>query len=990
MRGTNLPSPLTSFVGRDRELRDVRRLVGGHRLVTLVGPAGCGKTRLALEAAPGLVNEYPDGVWLVELAPLLDPKRLAPAVAAVLGIGEEDDRPLEKVLTDVLQARRLLLVLDNCDHLAAACAAFVQGLLQVCPSVTVLATSREALRVPGERVFSVPPLALPPEGASPTAMLGAESVRLFADRARAVLPEFVLTPDHATVVAELCRRLDGIPLAIELAASRIKVLSPQQILGRLDDRFRLLTSGSPTAQPRHRTLHAAIDWSHHLLSEPEEILFRRLGVFAGTFTLAAVEAICTGGGVEPADAVDLLTRLVDKSLVGAVQSGDVVRYRLLESIRHYAIDKLREAGEMDELRGRHRDWYQRTAGVPWARDAHHARREWLDEVEAERENLTAALSWSIQGHEAAQALSLAAGLTPFWRARGYLSEGRRWLAESLRIANGVDDDLRAAALTAAGLLANTQCDPRTGQPLLQEARELFEGTGNKAGLAEVLLNLGAGTSGIGENGRARAYLEQSLVLYRELNKPRLVAKVLNVLGMTAFRVGEYREAARCLEESRALWRQVGDHSGGAAALNNLALVTMLEGDYARAKPLFEECLAWGQSEGNLQITATSHANLGCVELNLGNRRAAVEHLLESLSRFTDLGVRDAIAECLEGLAAVAVSGGEAEPAARLLGAAESLRQAAGIPVDSKDSTFQMDARSSARASLGDAAYARGLTAGRAWTLDEAVAYATSLPAVSARLPNGARARGTAGTALRIFALGPAEVHRGDHILAGTDWTYAKSRELLFYLVTMGPRTKEQIGLDLWPDASPAQLRGNFHTCLHHLRRALGGQEWILFTGEAYTFNRGLNYWSDVEAFSALLDEARHERESAHVPSALEDAVGLYRGEFLEDFSEGDWFRAPREQLAVRYVDALLRLGRAAFEHDQFGRAAQWFERILARDGYHETAHRELIRALVRLGERTRAVRHYEAFVERLRDELSATPDPETIHLAERVRRGDPV
>ena len=353
----NLPAELSTFIGRNSELAELTQTLVAGRLTTLTGVGGVGKTRLGLRVANELAATFADGVWLVELAGLSDPSLVPRALATVLAVHEQPDRSMTDVLADVLRPRQLLVALDNCEHLIEACAALVVTLLRACPGLHVLATSREALGVPGEQVWPVPPLSLPDpsSGEALRQLEASEAVRLFVARCRDALPGFALAEQNAPAVVEICRRLDGLPLAIELAAARIRGLTPEQIAARLDDRFRLLAGGSRTALPRHRTLRGTIEWSHDLLSEPERILFRRLAVFAGGWTVEAAEGICSGDGIAAEDVLDLLLKLVERSLVVADRSGPAVRYRMLETIREYAAERLREAGEEAMLRTRHRD-----------------------------------------------------------------------------------------------------------------------------------------------------------------------------------------------------------------------------------------------------------------------------------------------------------------------------------------------------------------------------------------------------------------------------------------------------------------------------------------------------------------------------------------------------------------------------------------------------------------------------------------------------------
>jgi predicted ATPase len=556
----NLPVQLTSFVGRERELDEVARLLAETRLLTLTGPGGTGKTRLALQAAADALEAFPDGVWLAELAALADPALVPQAVAQAVGVREEPGRPLPATLADALRPERVLLVLDNCEHLLDACARLADALLRAAPHVRLLCTSREALGIAGEAVWRVPSLPVPADGgaaasgADAAALARYAAVRLFAERAAVVQPGFALTADNVAAVAEVCARLDGIPLALELAAARVRVLPPRQLLARLDDRFRLLTDGSRTASERHQTLQAAVDWSYALLAEPERALFARLAVFAGGWTLEAAEAVGAdpgGGGIAAEEGLDLLTRLADKSLVVAEEQPDgTAHYQLLETLRQYARQKLAARGPaVDALRRRHAAHYLALAEEAAPHLTGPQQLVWLARLEAERDNLRAALRWYLDGGEAAAGLRLAEALWAYWYLRHLRAEARAWCAE---------------LLTAPG----------TGKAGASRARAL-----RLAGVA---------TGNIGDAAGARPLLEEGLALARELGDDALVAAALRDLGYLSRLRGDYAAAHRQFNEALAVFRRRGDRWDVADTLGHLGVLLHWEGEHTAARAAFEQ------------------------------------------------------------------------------------------------------------------------------------------------------------------------------------------------------------------------------------------------------------------------------------------------------------------------------------------------------------------------------------------------------------------
>lgn len=686
MSKSSLYYPLASFIGPVHQLAKVEELLITSRLLTLIGVGGCGKTHLAYEVVGGLSEKFEHGKWWVDLTTLDDPALVLQSVASVLCLPESTTDSLMDALLDFLRSKDLLLVLDGCEHLVTVCAQLVEILLRACPRLHILVTSREALRVTGEIVWQVPPLALPVSLDLPPLeeLMHYTAIQLFMERATAVSPTFTLTNENAKTVVQICHRLDSLPMAIELAAAWMNVLSIEQIASHLDDYWSLLTRGSRTALPRHQTLQANIDWSYRLLSEKEQDLFRRFSIFAGDFTLDAAETVCAFKGIEKIEVLKLLSQLVDKSLVMVETSNEKARYHFIGIVRHYAYKRLRDSGEESIVRNRLLDWYLDVVERASLEQASSRLAIWIDCLKMEYDNLAVMLQWAIQQGEIEKAA---------------------WLYKAFR---------------HFGLLHDQE----------------------------------------------------------EQSSPR-----------------------------------------------------------SREKPMLFK---------------------------------------------------------------------------------------AKTPLE-----------------------------------------------------------------LRIFALGPIQVYQGEHLISPADRMYVKTKELLFYLLCHRSSTKEQIGLALWPDVSPIQLRSSFHSTLHLLRRALGQGEWIIFENGYYSFNWQLPYWFDVEAFETNIAQAR--KLQVQVPrqaiSYVEAAVKLYQGDFLHDISNGNWHLPKQQELCRMYLDALLTLGQFLSKEELYLRAIDIYRQIIAHDQFLEVAHRELMRCYAFLGERSQALRHYQELVTLFYEEFGASPAPETRALFELLRQG---
>jgi non-specific serine/threonine protein kinase len=732
---TNLPVALTSFVGREADLVHVRRLLDGARLVTLSGAGGVGKTRLALEVARAVRDRYPDGVWLADLAALADAALVPQAVAAAVHVPVTAGRVPAEALIAALPSRQMLLLLDNCEHLLSppGVPGLAETLLRACPSVQLLATSREPLGVGGEALYQVPSLALPPVASTPLTAAQAgryEAVRLFVERAVAAEPRFALTAQTAPTVAQICRRLDGIPLAIELAAARAPLLTTEQIAARLDNALRLLARGPAAAPPRQQTLEATLDWSYDLLSEAEQRLFDRLSVFAGGFALEAAEAVCGGDGIDREDVLDLLAALVEKSLVTRTEPAGTgaARYRLLEPIRQYGWLNLRVAGEAGTLRQRHRDWFLALAeeAAPALRRPEQA--IWLERIGTDHDNLRTALEWCRDdAAEAAAGARLAVALWRYWEVRGPLIEGRRWLEWALD-AHDVPPSLRATAANAAGVLARQHGDLNAAGALFERSLALAREMGDAPAVARSLNNLGELTMTRGEHSAARSLLEESMTLWRRPEDQWELARTVHNLGAVAYSQGDLATARGFFAEVLAMKRATGDRQGTASAVTNLGLVAMAMGDLDAARPLLGESLAIYRALGDRRRAAHVLQGLADLARLEGDHARSARLFSQSLRIYGEIGDQIGVAHCLESLGLVTACAGDHARAARLLGAAEGCRRMLALPLPPAGLAEHEAAVAIARAGLGEPAFAAAWEAGKAMTSEQAIDYAAGATA----------------------------------------------------------------------------------------------------------------------------------------------------------------------------------------------------------------------------------------------------------------------
>ncbi len=732
-----LPAEVTDLVGREREIAAiVSTLRGGDgsaRLLTLTGPPGVGKTRLGVRAAAEARDRYADGVSFIALAPLRDPSLLVSTIARAVGVREVGGPPMSETLYDHLRPKDALLLLDNFEQIVAA-APVLGDLLAACPRLVLLVTSRASLRLRGEREMPVGPLALPAEGdPSPDGLARSPAVTLFVRRAQAVRPGFALTAASAPVVAAICRRLDGLPLAIELAAPRLRALSARGLLARLERRLPELTDGPRDLPERQRTMRDAVAWSHDLLPPAERALFRRLAVFAGGCTAAAAAAAAVVGAVgaesRDGDTVDAgvlrgLSSLVDKSLVRANEDegpDGELRFAMLETIREYAAERLEASGEGDDARGRHAAHYLALAEDAASMINGPAQDVWAERVQRDHANLRAALNWLSRAGDVGRGLRLAGSLWWFWWQYGFGAEGLAWLESLLRR----DEErgkvapaaARAKALYGAAILATEQGDQTRGEALAEEALVLYRTARDGPGEASTLNVLAIVANYRAEYGRATELYERSLTLWRAAGDRRRVATALNNLGIIANDQGDHERAMTLLEESVAVKREVGDKRGVALSLVNLGNAAHWAGDDRRAALFSAEGLALFGELGDTLGSAASLLNLGLASHGQGDEERAAELLRRSLPMLRQAGDRRRVAECLEGLAAVACARGAYGRAARISGAASALRAAIGMPLAPVERPGHERTIARARAALGDGPFDAAWQAGAVGPLD---------------------------------------------------------------------------------------------------------------------------------------------------------------------------------------------------------------------------------------------------------------------------------
>ena len=758
----NLPRQLTSFIGRENEIAELKQELDEHRLVTLTGSGGTGKTRLSLQVAADLLEKFDHGVWFIELAPLTDPDLIPQTILSAIGISEQPNKTPLEILKEYLHEKKSLVVLDNCEHLVTACAQVMNALLNAAPGLKVLASSREALGVKGELSYPVPSLSLPDPKHLPTIeqLSQYEAVRLFIDRALLVAPHFVVDKDNAPHIAQICYRLDGIPLAIELAVARIKILSVEQISKRLDDRFRLLTGGARTALPRQQTLRALIDWSYDILTENERLLLRRLSVFAGGWTLDAAEDVCSGDGLKTFDVLDLLSQLVNKSLVVVIehsQSGET-RYRMLETIRQYAREKLLEAGGSEIIRQQHLNYFVKLVKQAEPELYRSNQAFWLNKLDDELDNLRMALEWAL-AINAESGLRIAALPFRWWDMYGYFREMGEWLsqfleryvvadslhaqalgsysiclvrqgnfAEALRIAGqGLqmartlsDKQTEAHSLHLSGALTVVQGKLEEGILLLEQSLDLYRALGYKIGQANVLSVLATNSS---NREHAVAFAREGLQINRELGNLSGIADSLAPLARLTIWSGDFSSPAAWLEEALSIVRQVGDQTTEENILMISGVLAYWQGNYPRAHTYYKEVIQLSEKLGDHLIGIWVHVYMAYTLLRQGAIGQARELFEECIQRAYKAGWRINLIFAVEGIASLNVNQGQSERAAQLFAWTNAMRENMG---DSRPPVEQASVEKDLaviHSKIDDLEFTHLSAAGRAMTMEQAIALA---------------------------------------------------------------------------------------------------------------------------------------------------------------------------------------------------------------------------------------------------------------------------
>ncbi|GAB4577599.1 MAG: hypothetical protein Fur0022_03300 [Anaerolineales bacterium] len=1027
----NFPVYLSSFIGRKNETDELisRLQAKASRLLTLTGPGGSGKTRLAAEILPNLKDVFEDGLIWVELAGLSDPAALPQTVASALGVNAVPGQTLLNTLITTLQPREMLIILDNGEHLLEACASLIEVLVRACPALYWMVTSRQMLGIEGEQRWPVPPLSYSTDNVLPLETLSNyESVQLFTARARQIHPSFEIHQANAPAVLKISQLLEGIPLAIELAAAWVNVLDVGEIASRLENQLTFLAKRQASTDTRHRSMRETIRWSYELLSDAEKTLFHRLGVFVGGFSINAVEKICPVEALGQAEILELVARLVDQSLVVREQGrGGESRYRQLEAIRQYACEKLEESDEKAHLQDQHLGFFVDLVrkAEPHLQGAE--QRHWTERLDADYENLQAALFRAIHkaenGDAPSHAIQLGLGLFWFWNYTDRHEIGREWdekvlqlpgfplhspehadllrhratftwllgdyptahhhLQQSLEIAEAIGYRYcRAHVKLLLGIMAVHQGRAEQAISLLQECERHFRELGNMRELIIAQTNLGGVFLEIGQLETAHSYAREAVARAQTNQDMWGLGLALSGLGDIFFKKGDFDAARQNMEASIEVFQKIGQKWLLAEAIWRLANMQETLGDFEQAEKQMEWCFTLAQDGGALQWEIAALESLGRTSLRRGHDPQAAGYFLSALQlaprrEFIALQLR-----VFAGIVQLAAHAQQWPQAATLWGAYEAVKTTHQLAVLPDEATI----RALLSPQLAAPVVGQAFQVGQTKSLEETALLAFEI-ATNVKAP---RVVSSSKYDLRLLALGPAEVYLQDQLLVASDWTFAKPKELLFYLASSSPQTKEQLGLVFWPDASPGQLRVSLRAALYHLRRALGARDWILYENGRYRFNRKLNYWYDLEAFETNLAEAEQTASQTDQIEKYEHALCLYRGDFLEGITSNEWGTIRREELARKYRAAMNTLAACHLDLTAFDRALEIYHTLLNTDPLEEETHRGVMRAYARKGEIALALRQYQDLVKLLQDELGIRPSPNSKALYQRLQNGEKI
>jgi len=752
----NLPPQLTSFVGRRREIATLKRHLRTGRITTLTGPGGGGKTRLALQVGAELLERFPDGLFFIDLAPVSDPDLVPEVVASALRVGEQPGRSRLETLQERLTPQKVLLILDNCEHLLTSCARVVSSLLLSCPEVVILTTSREPLGVAGELVWPIPPLSVPDDSTPPNRLMGYESAHLFVERAQGASAGFRLTSAGAEALARICRRLDGIPLAIELAAARTRVLTPEQIASRLDDHLRLLTAGPRGHLPRHQTLRAAIDWSVGLLSESERTLWQRLSVFAGDFSLEAAEAVGGAPPLEGPAVLDLLAHLVDKSLVVAHEIRGEKRYRMLETIRQYGQELLQQSGENDLIRRAHRDFFLDLTLRAEKQLSGPDQAAWMDRLDQEKENIRLALEHSMAQGDLDQAYAIGAAMWWPWFRRGQVRENYDRLMRLANLPGATPSSQQAETLNGLASCASYLGDPEMADQFYRRSIAVHEQVGNRVGAVAARINQSILLLRRGEYGEGRRNLETAIETVRELNRPGILGVALNILGHCLYDEGKLPEARRVLEEALQVGTNAANDHTITGAHEYLGGVLLGLGDLEGAQAHYELTMALGEKLGEKVVIAHAHQGLGDCDLQRGRLPEARERYLQALGIVRVVGSWLGTALILEALAGVDAAEGHHLRALRLAGAAAGLRRRYSIARSPYQRSCLEQSLAPARRNLSEEVAAEAYAAGERLSLENIFDLATTPDPARSEAPPAPSETAPPPPPLTRVALSPRE------------------------------------------------------------------------------------------------------------------------------------------------------------------------------------------------------------------------------------------